>query len=185
MTAFFTADTHFGHEAIIRLCDRPYASVAEMDESLVANWNAVVGAKDDVWHLGDFGLALSRPRAEVLFGRLNGRKRLVIGNHDKQSVLHLPWMEPPAHRLMPKLPGVGRVVLDHYAGRTWLNANRGSVQLFGHSHGRMPGNRQQLDVGVDCWDYRPAAWEEIQARLKALPEFGPADRRSVGVEDEE
>lgn len=40
MTVFFTSDTHFGHEAIIRHCGRPFASVAEMDEALIARWNA-------------------------------------------------------------------------------------------------------------------------------------------------
>ena len=28
---FFTADTHFGHNNVIRFCDRPFSSAAEMD----------------------------------------------------------------------------------------------------------------------------------------------------------
>lgn len=34
---YFTADTHFGHENIIRFCDRPFVSAEEMDEVLIEN----------------------------------------------------------------------------------------------------------------------------------------------------
>ena len=39
---FFTSDTHFGHANIIRLCNRPFQNVEEMNEVLIENWNKVV-----------------------------------------------------------------------------------------------------------------------------------------------
>ena len=53
---FFTADTHFGHANIIKYCHRPFATVEEMDDALVRNWNAVVSPDATVFHLGDFAL---------------------------------------------------------------------------------------------------------------------------------
>jgi calcineurin-like phosphoesterase family protein len=50
---FFTSDTHFGHANIIKYCGRPFASVEEMNRELIARWNAVVGPRDTVYHLGD------------------------------------------------------------------------------------------------------------------------------------
>ena len=78
MAVFFSADTHFRHTNIIRYCCRPFASVTEMDETLIANWNAVLGVDDDVWHLGDFAYCRGE-RLATIFHRLNGRKRLVVG----------------------------------------------------------------------------------------------------------
>jgi len=50
---YFTADHHFGHANIIRHCSRPFSSVAEMDASLLENWNSCVGQNDTVYILGD------------------------------------------------------------------------------------------------------------------------------------
>ena len=36
-THWYTADLHLGHEGILRFCNRPFASVGEMDAALIAN----------------------------------------------------------------------------------------------------------------------------------------------------
>ena len=49
---FFTSDLHLGHENCIRLCNRPFSSIEEMDETLIENWNRKVTGKDTVYILG-------------------------------------------------------------------------------------------------------------------------------------
>lgn len=84
---FFIADTHFGHKGIITFSEtkpfRPFNTIEEHDEELIKRWNSVIGKKDNVWHLGDvvFG-ARNLPILE----RLNGYKRLVLGNHDVYGI---------------------------------------------------------------------------------------------------
>ena len=56
MKKWFIADTHFSHKNIIKYAGRPYATVEEMNESLIDNWNQCVDADDQVFFLGDFGL---------------------------------------------------------------------------------------------------------------------------------
>ena len=51
---FFTSDTHFGHQNILRFCDRPWATIAEHDQALIENWNDTVPEDAVVVHLGDF-----------------------------------------------------------------------------------------------------------------------------------
>lgn len=94
MAIFFTADTRFGHREIIRMCERPYADAAEMDEALIGSWNAPVQPSDTVWHPGDFTMGRKRERLAQVFGRLNGTKRLVKGNHDGPKMMELGWPHP-------------------------------------------------------------------------------------------
>ena len=50
---YFTSDTHFGHENVIRFATRPYETVAQMYHALVANVNARVLCRDELYILGD------------------------------------------------------------------------------------------------------------------------------------
>jgi calcineurin-like phosphoesterase family protein len=72
----FVSDTHFCHAGILspRMQNpRPFASIEAHDETLIANWNAVVRPDDTVWHLGDFCYRCSEGHARSVFDRLRGR----------------------------------------------------------------------------------------------------------------
>jgi calcineurin-like phosphoesterase family protein len=64
MSAFVTADSHFGHAKSLSFIQpdgsplRPFDSVEEMDETMVERWNATVGKKDTIYHLGDVRFSL-------------------------------------------------------------------------------------------------------------------------------
>ena len=84
MKTFIVSDTHFNHKNIINLCNRPFSSVEEMNESIIKNWNSVVSKDDIVYHLGDFGFG-NKTVISNFVSRLNGRIRLIKGNHDTHS----------------------------------------------------------------------------------------------------
>src|SRR6185503_2891509 len=78
---YFTSDHHFGHANILTFEPeaRPFKTVEEMNEALVDRWNSVVKPNDMVWHLGDFAFGKHNI---AIAARLQGRKKLVLGNHD-------------------------------------------------------------------------------------------------------
>ncbi|MBV8915765.1 MAG: metallophosphoesterase [Acetobacteraceae bacterium] len=165
MTVFFTADTHFGHGGALGLYRRPFRSVAEMDAAMVHRWNAVVGAQDEVWHLGDFALRRSAQDMAVLLDRLHGQKHLLTGNNDGPTTTALPgWASVQPYAEL-ELDGIG-LVLCHYPFRTWRNMGRGWLNLHGHSHGRLAPMARQADVGVDAWDFQPVTLEQVRVRLR-------------------
>lgn len=175
MTTFQTADTHFGHSGILSprmTSPRPFASIEEHDETLIANWNAVVRPDDEVWHLGDFAMDCTPAYARKCFDRLNGTKRLVIGNHERLG-RRLPWASQHDGIHQTVIDG-NRLVLCHYAMRAWPGIWRGALHLFGHTHGSLPGTRRSADVGVDCWDFRPVGMNEILGRM-ALSDTWPEE----------
>lgn len=82
---FIIADNHFGHEAIIKHCQRPFKDVKEMNEVMYNNWQRVVGEKDMVLVLGDIGLQ-NRGLDWNMISSLKGNKILVRGNHDRKCL---------------------------------------------------------------------------------------------------
>jgi calcineurin-like phosphoesterase family protein len=159
MAVFFTADTHFGDHRVLNISKRPFRSVDEMDATMTERWNAVVGANDEVWHLGDFART-ANITARVL-PVLNGRKHLVIGNNDAPAVLTLNWMSVQlyAEITLDRIP----LVLCHYPFRTWNGMGKGAINLHGHSHGRLKPMKRQFDVGVDRRQFRPVTLSALIA----------------------
>ena len=159
---YFTGDTHFFHKNVIEYCNCPYKSVEEMNEALIANWNARVGHEDTIYHVGDF-IFSSATKAKAIFDRLNGHKHLVVGNHDDfNRMLKLGW-ESVSYYKEIKVEDQ-KIVLLHYAMRVWNKSHRGAWQLYGHSHNSLPDdpNARSMDVGVDAHNYAPISFEEIR-----------------------
>ena len=151
MTVFFTSDTHFGDHRVLNLYPRPFTSVAEMDQALIAQWNMIVSPTDEIWHLGDF--ARTAAGAAQILSTLNGRKHLVTGNNDLAPCIDQGWasVQPYAELEL----GGAFLILCHYPFRSWNRQHRGGLNLHGHSHGRLKPLPRQIDVGVDVHDYRP------------------------------
>jgi len=175
---FFTADQHFQHKNIIEFCNRPFKTVREMDHVLVSNWNAKVGEEDIIFVLGDFCWG-SNKSWSYLLQNLNGKKYLIIGNHDK-NVSHRHWVE--IDHIMnlfihdPEIDDGQRITLCHYPMLSWYQSHRGAWQLYGHLHGKLTNNNlgdgkydiknkvicRQLDVGVDPHNFTPLSYEEVK-----------------------
>ena len=165
MALFFTADTHFGDPRALRFDHRPFPDLAAHDQALIERWNDTVAPGDEVWHLGDFALGPPPERIAEMLDSLAGRKHLIIGNNDGEATLAAPgWLSVQHYR---ELEADGRrLVLCHYPFRTWNGMGQGTINLHGHSHGRLKGATRQYDVGVDAWDFRPVTLAAIAVRRR-------------------
>jgi calcineurin-like phosphoesterase family protein len=165
---WFTADEHYGHKNIIAYCKRPFKDVSEMDGAIIAKHNEVVKDDDEVWHIGDFTLGDSMAYTNYA-RRLKGKlHHYIFGSHDKwmESVLGGKDKVPYLREL--NIEGI-HITLCHYAMRRWPRSHHGSWQLYGHSHGELPPEGRQYDVGVDNNNFYPVSFE----KLKKILEIGP------------
>ncbi len=163
MALFFVSDTHFGHENIIKTCNRPFASAAEMDEALIGRWNERVGPDDTVYHLGDFCYRNWRG-ADVYLSQLNGKIHLVAGNHDDETIAHHASLFASVSHIREIHERGHRIVMCHYPMREWHGSWDNAWHLFGHVHGRLDHEPHgySLDVGADAHDFRPWSVDEIE-----------------------
>lgn len=125
MAVFFTSDTHFGHSRIIELSKRPFKDVQEMDETMIARWNAKVAPTDLVYHLGDFAVGGDVYGDDALpyLRRLNGKVTLIVGNHDNRA-LKIADSFNGVHSLLEVRVGNQMIVLCHYAMRVWNKSHK-------------------------------------------------------------
>ncbi len=162
---YFTADLHFGHNAIINMQERPFESVEEMNRSLLRNFNSVVHKNDTVYILGDICHHMTTDDANELIGKMNGKKYLIVGNHDKEYDRGL--FEDIKDFMKISVDGCN-FALMHYPMMSWPKMSSGGYQLHGHIHARMEYNEtnraegiRRYDVGVDANYYFPVSVKQI------------------------
>jgi len=172
---FYTSDLHLGHHGILRHCPatRPFDTVEAMDAAIVSRINDRVAPTDILYIVGDFALSGDAEYVRHLFHAINGRKVLILGNHDvdvrgrvSKTIRDLPWDLPPVHALETADGGCS-LYLHHYGCRVWPRHLKGSYHLYGHSHGDLPPYGRSRDVGIDCPDthFAPMTFAEIKETL--------------------
>jgi calcineurin-like phosphoesterase family protein len=184
---FVISDTHFGHTNSwekFKLPNgdplRPFTSTEEMDETMVERWNAVVRPQDTVYHLGD--VVINRKSLHHV-KRLNGKKRLVRGNHD--IFKDEDYREVGFESLYGVRVFVDQFIFSHIPLHPDCVTERFRVNVHGHLHanevmrtrtnmvhGYMTGlvtepDPRYLCVSVENTDYRPLSFDEVETRIKA------------------
>lgn len=166
---YFTSDTHFNHNHIRLYCKRPFSSCEEMDGRIIYNWNKVVQPGDTIYHLGDFAFGGHEIVKQYRY-RLNGKIHLILGNHDYNNrIKNIAGIFSSVNDLLEIKYNHQRIILCHYAMRTWSSSHSNSIQLYGHSHGNIPGIGKQMDVGVDCWNFTPISIDKVLEVMAQRP----------------
>ena len=168
---YVTSDTHFNHINILKYepTSRPFASLIEMNEAIIENWNAVVKPEDTVIHCGDFFMG-RLDEIEPIIKRLNGNIILVRGNHDTKSRLDLyKELGIEIHDIY-YLPYKGRYfIFCHFpiASPEFINMvrkdNSEVIICYGHIHSNAtPGYIDgTYHVGVDTNNLTPISLQQV------------------------
>jgi calcineurin-like phosphoesterase family protein len=178
---YFISDLHLGHVNCLSFDNRPFINIEEHDQTIIKNWNNVVGIDDDVYVLGDISWYNATKTIEILNG-LNGKKHLIIGNHDSKLIknreLQKQFIEICDYKELSISNGK-ICVLSHYPIPCFKNHYYGSYHFYGHVHNSfewnmmkrikyemeelytVPCNMWNVGVMIDYMDYTPRTLEEI------------------------
>lgn len=167
---FYTSDLHFGHENVIKYCNRPFKSTDEMDGCLIKNWNSRVMPNDTVFIVGDL-IYRTTKSPEWYLQQLHGTKYLIRGNHERyldNETFDSSRYFADVSQYMVISDGGKRIVLFHYPICEWYGMNRGNLHIFGHVHSPnsptfkiMCQRDGAYDTGVDLNFYMPVTLEEL------------------------
>jgi calcineurin-like phosphoesterase family protein len=193
---YFTADQHHNHNRIIQYCRRPFATVEQMDATLIHRFGTCVTPEDIVYDLGDFALCGGGSVAHVA-DRLRGlleqmpckQRYLYLGNHDnRRASRRAGWTDVfTGAETVRVMWGTLRMQLCHRLDWPSLNKYDGVVDviLHGHRHRDAFGRVQHvtprlvtIDVGVDAWNFAPVSAHQLG--VLARRELGYAEQVTDG-----
>jgi calcineurin-like phosphoesterase family protein len=178
-SVWFISDTHFGHDNILKFnigeTDqkmRPdFHDTRHMDEIMIENWNRVVKPQDKIYHLGD--VCFSQQVLDEVMPRLNGKKRLVLGNHDNLPMTsYMKYFQEISSWAQFKRNDVG-LYCCHFplhssayemrAGDHTIRAN-----VHGHIHCDVINDPRYINVCVEQTNYTPVHIDTLIARAKKI-----------------
>lgn len=145
MAIYFISDLHFGHTNVISFDNRPFLTIEENNQTIINNWNNVVKEEDDVYILGDISWYNATKTIEI-FKQLQGKKHLIIGNHDhkliKNKELRNLFCEIIDYKELPIENNRG-IVLSHYPIPCFNKHFHGWYHLYGHVHNSFEWNMME------------------------------------------
>ena len=168
---FYISDTHFGHENIMRLCNRPFKTAEEQDEVIINNWNNTVSKNDTVYILGDFCFRAGKD-PEYYLEKLNGKKILINGNHDGVIMKNIRKYSKYFEKIVPYLEindDGSKIILCHYPMVEWNGYFHNSLHFYGHIHNNIENDAYKImknvknayNVGADILDFSPQTKENV------------------------
>lgn len=176
------SDTHFRHSKILTFKDSTtnklvrgdrFADVDEMDEHMIERWNSVVKQGDIVYHLGDVVMG-DREWFKKNWPRLNGSKRLIVGNHDDIPFLSSGgfFKKVGMWRMFPEFGLLFSHVPLHESGLLRLLDKKGKfpedaftlLNVHGHIHQNPSPPGPYRNVSVEAIDYTPINIEELRIK---------------------
>ncbi|MFR2031567.1 MAG: hypothetical protein ACLS3M_09395 [Collinsella sp.] len=176
---WFTSDTHFGHENVLKFTDRPWETIWQMNDAIVDSINGRVAVDDELYILGDFSFKMTAQDAYPFASgspagaSTSSRETTTRTGPSRRSRTFT--VEPPICVL--KIDGQ-KIVLSHYPMADWQGMNHGSWHLHGHIHSSGGAynefNRKQgllrYDVGCDANGHSPVSLDELREWFAGVDE---------------
>lgn len=160
---FVIADLHFSHGNIIKYENRPFRDIKHMNKELVKRWNKVVSKSDTVFVLGDVSFT-NKEETKELISKLNGKKVLVMGNHDRGRSADQFWRYVGFDEVY-RYPIVYKqfLVLSHEPPE-YLNEATPYAFIYGHVHSEamyQTVTKNSACVSAERWDYTPVDLDKL------------------------
>lgn len=154
-----------------------------MNDLIVKNWNSRVSPSDTVYVVGD--VFLGNPvDAKPLISQMNGRKILVLGNHDRSPRTMIEQGFDEAHRKLKIVLIDGRRALLCHKPMPSVLLDGCDLQIHGHKHNGPIVDGNRINVCVDLWNMMPISEDEICSIKIGTPNQSELDVLQMGNEFE-
>ena len=160
----FYSDPHFGHGNMA--VKRGFSHSDEMNEHIISEWNKVVGKRDVTYILGD--ITMEKSSFYPLLNRLNGLKKVILGNHDEPQHITelLKYVNSVCGMTKYKDKASGKsAFLTHCPIHPTELDYRVSFNIHGHVHENTLTDDRYINVSAEALDYSPRTFKELTYNL--------------------
>lgn len=171
---WFISDTHWQHESILKFTDkngdliRPgFSNVSEMNEVLIENWNSCVKPGDKVWHFGDVFFGNFETYRDNIHSKLNGQKRLLLGNHDDDGRLFKLFQKVHVIRRFDEFDFVASHIPMHKFSCYNHRKQKTLVNVHGHTHDNDVEDVGYINISCEKTNYKPIHIDEVRVMVNA------------------
>lgn len=171
MSLFFSSDLHLHHKNILSFEDDNgekfrgrFSSVEEMNEYIIERHNSVIGVSDKWYCLGD--LSFSIKELDILLSRMNGKKRLILGNHDYGRKRDFEVYFKHFEKILESRR-MGPLLFTHRPVYIGEAESKVKANVHGHIHEKSLPDSRYLNISVERIDYTPISMDEIIETFKS------------------
>lgn len=150
----FISDPHFGHKWMAS--HRGFHDEFYHDEHIIDAWNKVVHKRDLTYILGD--ITMESAKNFYRLDSLNGRKYVILGNHDMRQDIPelLKYVDGVAGMVKYK----NGIILTHCPIHP-SEMDRFSYNIHGHVHENSLADQRYINVSAEVVDYTPKLLNEL------------------------
>ena len=159
MKMFITSNQQFGRQSAISQFNRDFASVEEMNDHLITQWNSVVSDGDMVYVAGNF--AWDPESVEYAIKRLNGTI-IVMGGEMDHAIYEFASKlgeeagvayTPDQIKILKSL----NVVISYWPLKLWPNKDKNAISIVGHPDKEYKTSHvdRVINASCDMWDFKP------------------------------
>lgn len=167
MKKYYISDLHLFDRKIIKSAHRPHKNLEEMHTDIIIKWNKKVSKNDIVYIIGDIGAPdNNKEKFEIIkiLKSLNGKKILIIGNHDREIIRDTSFKKCFAaiKEYCRILDNYKRVILFHFPIEDWEGKSKGTIHIHGHIHNKnINFMKNRYHAGCDVQNFTPVSLNEL------------------------
>lgn len=159
---YFIGDLHIGHENMA--FRRGYDTLEEYHITLISTWNTTISNTDIVYICGD--LAININKCIDVLTKLNGKKVLILGNHDTNK--NIKKLQPYLHGICSSISFEG-IVFTHIPVHPFeLERGRSRANVHAHLHEKYFVDRRYTSVSVERIGLKPLPFDYFRKQFNGV-----------------
>lgn len=189
---YFTSDLWLGRENILKIANRPYESLEEMENDIIEKWNSIIKDDDTVYVLNNFAVdpytaarALKDLNGNIILMNPNSALTYAFTGDGNKDNIDLDELISSDGKIVCTSQTIiedasNDVVICYWPMSEWNGKESGTLHIYGYSYPIMKGKKGnmtdiavedeittgRINVCMDKWNFYPVSLKAIKSYIR-------------------